>query len=650
MNGLCVRRIILSFRIKLTSLTNLLIRFKGFIYALKANGGFRRLFNKAIRVIQRDGITGIKIQTSEFLERINDPEKYAKKHLVDRNDYVKWIEKFDCLTHDDLNQLKNNMAEFLCQPKISIIMPTYNSNIKWLSEAIQSVQNQIYTNWELCIADDASSDVNVRKLLSSFMVQDNRIKVVFREQNGHISVASNSALAIATGEWVGLLDHDDLLTKDALYHVVKCINDKDDVALIYSDEDKVTEEGVRTNPYFKPDWNYDLFLSHNLICHFSVYKRDMLRVIGGFRVGYEGAQDYDLALRCVEMLQSHQIQHIPKILYHWRACAGSTALANNEKNYAVDAGEKALDDYFVNNNIKATAEKLPFGMYRTHYKLPENIPLVSLIIPTYNAFELVKQCVNSILNKTSYQNFEIIIVDNNSDDETSIQYFREVESNPKIRVIEYNKPFNYSAINNFAVSHAKGDFVVLVNNDIEVISENWLTEMLSIGLQPNIGAVGARLFYPNNTIQHAGVIVGLGGVAGHAYKDFTRDDYGYFGRAQLTQSLSAVTAACLLIKKSVYEEVNGLDEENLKIAFNDVDFCLKVRDAGYRNVWTPYAELYHHESATRGYEDTPEKQARFSSEVIFMQTKWGDLLFKDPAYNPNLTLEHGDFSLAWPPR
>jgi len=625
-------------------------RLKDFIVVLKANGGFKKLFNRAMRVFQRDGVVGLKLRASQFIERVNHPELHAQQQMIDRNDYATWIKKFDTLMNQDVNFIQHNVIKFTTQPKISILMPTYNSTIKWLSEAIQSVQNQFYSNWELCIADDASSDENVKKLLTDFMAMDNRIKVVFREKNGHISAASNSALAIATGEWVGLLDHDDLLTPDALSCVVKCINEQSDVALIYSDEDKLTEEGVRFNPYFKPDWNYDLFLSHNLICHFSVYKRDLLRVIGGFRIGYEGAQDYDLALRCVEMLQSHQIQHIPKILYHWRACTGSTALANNEKNYAVDAGEKALDDFFVRNNIRATAEKLPFGMYRTHYKLPDKTPLVSLIIPTYNALDLVQQCVTSILEKTSYHHYEIIIVDNNSDDENVLNYFREIERNSKFRVIEYNKPFNYSAINNFAVRHARGEFVVLVNNDIEVISENWLTEMLALGMQPNIGAVGARLFYPNNTIQHAGVIVGLGGVAGHAYKDFSREDYGYFGRAQLTQSLSAVTAACLLVKKSIYEEVNGLDEENLKIAFNDVDFCLKVREAGYRNIWTPYAELYHHESATRGYEDTPEKQARFSSEVIFMQTKWGNSLLKDPAYNPNLTLEYGDFSLAWPPR
>jgi GT2 family glycosyltransferase len=338
------------------------------------------------------------------------------------------------------------------------------------------------------------------------------------------------------------------------------------------------------------------------------------------------------------------------VLYHWRSHPGSTAQAGSEKNYALLAGERALNDHFARAQIAAKAELLDFGMYRARYFIPAPAPLVSLIIPTRNGVDLIKQCIDSIFAKTTYKNYEILVVDNNSDDPKTLAYFASLAGDNRIRFLRDERPFNYSALNNAAVQQARGEYVGLLNNDIDVISPKWLEEMMALAIQPGVGPVGARLWYPNDTLQHGGVIIGLGGVAGHSHKHLRKYAPGYFFRAQLIQTISVVTAACLVIKKSIYQEVGGLDETNLKVAFNDVDFCLRVREAGYRNVWTPYAELYHHESATRGYEDTPEKQLRFRDEVLYMKKRWGDLLMNDPAYSRNLTLDYEDFSLAWPPR
>ena len=386
-----------------------------------------------------------------------------------------------------------------------------------------------------------------------------------------------------------------------------------------------------------------------MVCHLGVYRTDLVKDVGGFRVGFEGAQDYDLALRCSEKLDRNQIVHIPRVLYHWRIHSGSTAMAGDEKPYAAMAGVKALDDHLQRKGNIGHTELLPMGMYRVHYACPDVTPLVTLIIPTRNAYSLVKQCIDSIQQLTSYSNYEIILIDNGSDDPVSLEYFAALDQQDNIRVMRDDGPFNYSALNNGAVRMARGELIGLINNDIEVITPGWLDEMVSIALQPNVGAVGARLWYPDDRLQHGGVVVGIGGVAGHSHKYLPKGDYGYFCRAGLIQEFSAVTAACLIIKKSIFEQVGGLDEANLKIAFNDVDFCLRVQEAGYINVWTPFAELYHHESATRGLEDTPEKKERFSNEVLYVQARWPKIQ-EDYAYNPNLTLDHEDFGLAWPPR
>jgi GT2 family glycosyltransferase len=564
--------------------------------------------------------------------------------------YGDWVSRYD--TVDDVCRiaLRTRTKTWRMQPLVSVIMPTYDPKLEWLKEAIESIRRQIYENWQLCIADDCSTNPDVRSLLESYAKEDARIKVVMRASNGHISAASNSALAEASGEWIALLDHDDVLPEHALYFVVDAINRHPDVGLLYSDEDKLDKQGKRAQPYFKCDWNPDLFYSHNLISHLGVYKKSIVDQIGGFRMGYEGSQDYDLALRFIEKIAPSQIYHIPHILYHWRVHPGSTAQASQAKPYAAVAGEKALNEHFKRLGVRARSEYCGFG-YRARYALPAKPRLVSLIIPTRNAHGLVRQCIESIRNKTLYKNYEIILVDNASDDPKSLRYIDEL-STSGVRVIRDDRPFNFSALNNLAVRHARGEIIGLINNDVEVIEAGWLCEMVSHAERPEVGAVGAKLYYPNNTIQHAGVVLGLGDdrTAGHAHLRVDHDSPGYFGRLALISAFSAVTAACLVIRKSVYDEVGGLDEDNLGVSYNDVDFCLKVREAGYRNLFTPYASLYHHESATRGKEDTADRQARFFREKRFLKKKWGNKLLTDPAYSLNLALDYGDFSLAFPPR
>jgi glycosyltransferase involved in cell wall biosynthesis len=614
-------------------------------------GGVTKSTFKTIEILKREGWQGIKQRLFAVQLSMNQTDIIvADGQSVDRNDYAEWILRYDTMTEEIRSVMRKRIEEFDHKPLISIVMPTYNSELKWLQEVIESVRMQIYTNWEFCIADDASTNGDVRSILESYAEEDTRIMVFFREKNGHISTASNSALDLVTGEYIALLDHDDLLPEHALFWVADAINAQPTAQLIYSDEDKIDPIGRRYDPYFKSDWNPDLFLSHNMISHLGVYRADLVREIGGFREGYEGSQDYDLALRCIEHIDPHEIVHIPRVLYHWRSHPGSTAQTGSEKDYALLAGKRALNDHFARNGISANAELLEFGMYRVHYDIPAPAPLVSLIIPTRNSLSLIQKCVNSIFDKTTYENYEIIIVDNDSDDSKTLHYLNSLVSDSRIRVLQDKRPFNYSALNNSAVLQARGEYIGLINNDIEVITPQWLDEMMSLAVQPGVGAVGACLWYSNDTLQHGGCITGILGVAGHIHKHLPKGNFGYFGRAQLIQTLSVVTAACMVIKKSIYQKVGGLDESNLKVAFNDVDLCLRVREAGHRNIWTPFAELYHHESATRGIEDTPEKQIRFREEVCYMQKRWAETLFTDPAYNPNLTLEREDFSLAWPPR
>ncbi|WP_460120611.1 glycosyltransferase [Pseudomonas sp. H3_G09] len=617
---------------------------------INRGGGLGNTLKKVHSIWKAQGAAGI-VARLRWLSRPENLEFAGQetRDVPDRHDYSLWVRYYDTLDADARMRMAKEISRWTNAPLISIIMPVYNPPLNLLREAVDSVKAQLYPNWQLCLADDASTDTEVSAYLKSLASEDKRIEVIFRGENGHISRASNSALEIATGDYVALMDNDDLIAENALYWVARTIIENPSVGLIFSDEDKIDIQGQRSTPYFKPDWNEYLFRSQNMICHLGVYRRDLVTEVGQFRAGFEGAQDYDLALRCVEKLRRDQIIHIPRVLYHWRMHSGSTAMAGDEKPYAALAGVKALDEHLHRQGNIGHTELLPMGMYRVHYKLPEALPMVSLLIPTRNAHALVKQCIDSIHSLTTYSNYEIILIDNGSDDPESLKYFEEIKRLPNIKVMRDDGPFNYSALNNKAVKEARGELIGLINNDIEVITPQWLSEMVSIALQPKVGAVGARLWYPDDRLQHGGVIVGVGGVAGHSHKYLPKGDYGYFCRAGLIQELSAVTAACLIIRKSIFNEVAGLDETNLKIAFNDVDFCLRVQEAGYLNVWTPFAELYHHESATRGLEDTPQKKERFKNEVMYIKSRWPNIEC-DYAYSPNLTLDHEDFGLAWPPR
>lgn len=577
-------------------------------------------------------------------------EIYQRLHATGQEfpNYADWVDRNEGQWFN-AETVRRQREAFVFLPLISVVMPTYNTPIALLREAIDSVRNQSYENWQLCIADDNSPDGAVKEELQRYAQLDPRIRIVLREENGHISAASNSALAVAEGEFVALLDHDDLLAEHALHYVVHYLQANRDAKIIYSDEDKIDVKGIRFDPHFKSDWNPDLFFAQNYVSHLGVYRRDVVAQAGGFRQGVEGSQDHDLLLRCLPFVKADEIVHVPLVLYHWRAVAGSTAQAGEHKAYTVSAGIRALQDFVDAQGMKGVevAAGLAPNTYRLCHPIPEPAPLVSLLIPTRDRVELVQTCVTSILEKTDYRNFEIIILDNESVLPETLEYFETIQKEqPAVKVLPYHHPFNYSAINNFGARHANGEILGLINNDIEVINAGWLTEMVGQVLRPDIGCVGAKLYFSDDTIQHAGVIVGLGGVAGHSHKYFPRDASGYFHRLKIVQNLSAVTAACLLVRKSVYMEVDGLEEEALKVAFNDVDFCLKVRRAGYRNLWTPYAELYHHESKSRGKEDTPEKIARFASEVAYMQEKWGKDLRVDPFYSANLTLDREDFSLS----
>ncbi|MBC8722825.1 glycosyltransferase family 2 protein [Paraburkholderia sp. 31.1] len=564
--------------------------------------------------------------------------------------YQEWIERHEPPA-SHYPELRARSKAWALQPLISIVMPTYNTPARWLRMAIDSVVDQVYENWEFCIADDCSTNPEVKQVLDSYAAKDPRIKVAYRTTNGHISSSSNTALELAVGEFVGLLDHDDELHPLALYCVAELINAHPDATVIYSDEDKISIDGVRSDPYFKCDFNYDLFLSQNMISHFGVYKTSVMKEVGGFRTGFEGSQDYDLALRVIDRAGHHTVYHVPRALYHWRMIPESTAAGHEAKPYAHIAAMRALDEHLARNGINAHTEHAPGtdAFNKVVYDLPEVLPSVEIIIPTRDSAGLVEQCVESVRQKSSYPNLRITIIDNGSLKQETHDLFARLQEDERIKVVRDDSPFNYSALNNRVALASTADFVCLMNNDIEVINADWLEEMVSVALQANVGAVGAKLLYPDDTIQHGGVVLGVGGIASHAHKHFPNSHPGYFARARLRNVMCAVTAACLLIRQSIYKEVGGLDEQ-LHVAYNDIDFCLRVRQAGYRNVWTPYAELYHHESATRGAEDTPEKISRFNQESELVRQRWEHLLMNDPCYSPNLTLTADDFSFAWPSR
>ncbi|MDS4041661.1 MAG: glycosyltransferase family 2 protein [Candidatus Competibacter sp.] len=528
-------------------------------------------------------------------------------------------------------------------PLISVVMPVYNVDPHWLSLAVQSVRRQSYPYWQLCIADDASARAETRDYLRA--IDDPRIRIVFLETNQGIAGASNAALALATGTYVAFLDHDDELAPNALFEVAQAIH-RWEPDLIYSDEEYIKRSGRRHAAHFKPDYSPDLLLAINYICHLTVYRRQLLDRIGGLRDGYDGAQDHDLLLRVLD--HTDKVTHIPQVLYRWRRIPGSTADRFDSKHYAWEAGRDAIADTLRRRGI---AGRVHLGKSPGTYQVCREIvgrPKVSIIIPFRDRPELLRACLNSILTLTTYQNFEVIGVSNDSREETTYTLMAHYErQDTRVRFVRYDHPFNFSAISNYAVSLADGDHILLLNNDVEVITSNWLEALLEHSQQAEVGAVGAKLYYPNDTIQHAGVIIGIGGVAGHSHKCFAREDPGYYHRLEVIQNISAVTAACLMVKRKLYETIGGFDE-HLVIAFNDVDFCLRLREQGYLNIFTPYCELYHHESCSRGYEITRKKWRRFYQESQYFRNRHAALLDRgDPYYNINLPLNRENFGLKF---
>lgn len=594
-----------------------------------------RLTRKAASILRNEGVSGL-------LGRVTG----TGTSRLDAVSYARWIAVNEPRAEDHA-AMRKRIEAFEEPPTFSVVMPVYNTPPHWLDKALSSVRAQLWPHWELCVADDASPSAETRAVLERHAAEDQRIRVVYRKKNGHISVASNSALEIARGDFVVLLDHDDELPVHALYIMAEYVRANPRASLLFSDEDKIDEDGKRFDPYFKPDWNPELFTSQNFVSHLGVYRRSLVEQVGGFRVGFEGSQDYDLALRVSEKLTAAQIVHVPHVLYHWRAIPGSTALHVDEKNYAVERARKALTEHVARRGVTATVEPAwDHAQYsRIRYAVPDKAPSVSIIVCTRDRVELLRTAVESILDRTTYEPYEIVVVDNQSSEPATLAYFQELAQQPRVRVTKYDEPFNFAAMNNFAAQQCSSDIYVLLNNDVEVITPDWLTELVSHAARPEIGCVGAMMYYPDDRIQHAGVILGINGVAGHVHRMLNRGTKGSFSRAALVQNLSAVTAACVAVRREVYWKVGGLDAD-LAVAFNDVDFCIRVRDSGYRNVWTPYAELYHYESASRGQDIAPERKARFDREVAFMQARWGKALIEDPAYNPNLRLDDEYFGLA----
>lgn len=574
------------------------------------------------------------------------PEKPAK--ILD-GEYERWFQLYGDMLATGLPLHRSPTARGV-EPLISILTPVYNTPHRLLLRMIESVRNQSYPHWELCLADDASTDPEVRKFLQDAAKADERIHVVTRARNGHISEASNSALQIASGEFCALLDHDDELAPHALREVVETIGRHPVVNLIYSDYDRIDEDGSHSRGYFKPDWNPDLLLSQNYICHLAVYRTEILREIGGFRRGLEGSQDWDVALRFSERCEPTQILHIPKVLYHWRRHEKSVSYNIEATHYAVTAAKRAVVEHLARKNREAEVIDTQYnGWFRVRYAMRTE-PRVTIIICTRDRGELLSRCVESILTKTEYSNYEILIVDNDSREPEALDLLESFKNHPRVAVIHERGDFNFSALNNCAVRKTTSDVVCFLNNDTEVISADWLKEMVSHAVREEVGVVGPKLLYPDGRLQHAGVVLGIGGFAGHVFTGLPGASDGYMGRAQLLQNYTAVTGACMVLRRSVFLEAGGFNEIDLKITFNDIDLCLKIHEAGYRNVWTPFAQLYHHEAASRGADSTFEQKERALAEALYFRNRWRELIYDDPAYNPNLSLVGAGFALAFPPR
>jgi GT2 family glycosyltransferase len=547
------------------------------------------------------------------------------------SEYHGWIEKRR-VQSDELGALRDQARAFAYQPCISIITPVFNTPVPWLTQCVESVLAQTYEEWELILIDDDSTEPEMLRCLTELAARDSRIVLAKDEKRGGISAASNRGLALAQGDWVAFLDHDDLLEPDALFQNVKWLQDHPDADLIYSDEDKLTEEGF-DSPIFKPDWSPDYFLSCNYLCHFTLIRRELVKQVGGFRSEFDGAQDYDLFLRITE--QTNRIDHIPRVLYHWRRSLTSTADNIRRKPGSLETGRLALEAHLER---RQEAGHVAVD-WRTHaYWIKRELAeakKISIIIPVRDRVDLLARCLDSLTSKTSYAPYEIVVVDNDSQSEEARAYF----SHFKHRLLHYSGPFNFSAVNNFAVEQADSPWLLFLNNDTEVIDGDWLTTMAEHVQRPEVGAVGPRLLYPDDTVQHAGIVVGVGGIAEHAFRGLPAEAPGVCRQLQVTRNYSSVTGACLLTRRDVFDEVGGFDEERLPVTFSDVDLCLKMRRAGYLIVYTPFAKLYHHESGTRRRTVEP-----LESEV--MRARWAEVLERDPYYNPNLSRDRADFSLG----
>ncbi len=568
----------------------------------------------------------------EVGKRLQRAATEEPRYSVDSaNEYQAWFER-QRLKAEEAEALREESRAFARQPLISILTPVFNTPVSWLVAAVESILAQAYENWELLLVDDASTDEGTRAALSDLGARDPRIRLARLEKSGGISAASNKGLSLAKGEWIGLLDHDDLLEPDALFQTAKLLQTQPDADLIYSDEDKLTEQGLEA-PIFKPDWSPDFFLSYNYVCHFTTLRRTLVDEVGGFRSEFDGAQDYDLFLRVTEKTQ--RIHHIPRVLYHWRRSASSTSDNIRRKPKALEAGKNAIDQHLQRVGQRGYVA-IDWGTHAYWVKREiQDRRNVCIIIPARDQIELLARCVESVVKKTSYPDYEIVIVNNDSESEEAHDYFARTPH----KLLHFEGPFNFSSINNFAVERTECPWLLFLNNDVEIIDGEWLTAMAEHVQRPEVGAVGARLLYPDGTIQHAGVVLGVGGIAQHAFRGFPAEAPGVCRQLQVTRNYSSVTGACLLTRREVFDEVGGFDEERLPVTFNDVDLCLKMRRAGYLVVYTPFAKLYHHESATR-------RRSVEARETEVMRERWPDLLARDPYYNPNLTRDRADFSLG----
>ena len=591
------------------------------------------MMTKAVAYFKRNGLrmTGRRVI-----------EKLQGKAARSSETYMTWRKNY-IPTREELDLQRKNV--FLNRPLISIVVPLYKTPENYLRELVRSIREQTYDNWQLVLSDGSGAGSPLENILNEFE-RDDRIKVVRSDVQLHISENTNAALAACDGDFIAFADHDDTIAPEALYEFVKVINEEPEVDFIYSDEDKVSMKGDEYfEPHFKSDFNIDLLCSMNYICHMVVVRRDLQQKVGGLDPAYDGAQDYDFVLRCVE--NAAAIRHISKALYHWRSHQDSTAANPESKRYAFEAGMRAVLAHYDRAGISADVIMGQYpGLYRTIYRMPEKKPLVSIIIPNKDHIPDLDKCVAAIQTRATYDNYEFIVVENNSTDEGTFEYYRSMEQKyDNFHTVYWDREFNYSLINNFGAQKASGEYLLFLNNDTEIISENFIEEMLGPCMRKEVGICGARLYYGDDTIQHAGVIIGYGGIAGHAFNGMARTANGYFSRIICQSDLSAVTAACMMVRRDVFEEVKGLDE-TLAVAFNDVDFCLRVREHGYLVVYDPFCELYHYESKSRGAEDTPEKIARFNKEADLLLKRYPQILENgDPYYNVNLSLDRVDFSL-----